>query len=63
MPPIDYFLHLKMQKACQLLFSQDMKIKQVALQLGYEDQYYFSRIFKKYMGMSPEQYRVSTKKF
>lgn len=63
MPPIDYFLHLKMQKACQLLFSLDIKIKQVAMQLGYEDQYYFSRIFKKYMGMSPEQYRLSTKKF
>lgn len=63
MPPIDYFLHLKMQKACQLLFSNDSKIKIIALQLGYEDQYYFSRIFKKYMGMSPEQYRLSTKKF
>ncbi len=63
MPPIDYFIHLKMQKACQLLFSQDAKIKQVALQLGYEDPYYFSRIFKKYMGTSPEQYRTSTKKF
>lgn len=62
MPPMDYFIHLKMQKACQLLYSSDDKIKVVALQLGYDDQYYFSRIFKKQMGMSPEQYRITTKK-
>lgn len=62
MSPIDYFIHLKMQKACQLLFSDEQMIKTVALELGYEDQYYFSRIFKKYMGMSPEQYRLTSKK-
>ncbi|WAC39786.1 AraC family transcriptional regulator [Pedobacter sp. SL55] len=62
MSPIDYFIHLKMQKACQLLYASDDKIKIVALQLGYDDQYYFSRTFKKQMGISPEQYRVTTKK-
>lgn len=62
MPPIDYFIHLKMQKACQLLYASDEKIKVIALQLGYDDQYYFSRTFKKQMGMSPEQYRITTKK-
>ncbi|HMI05181.1 MAG TPA: AraC family transcriptional regulator [Pedobacter sp.] len=62
MSPIDYFIHLKMQKACQLLYSYDAMIKTVAMDLGYDDQYYFSRIFKKYMGMSPEQYRLTSKK-
>ncbi|MBB6126780.1 AraC family transcriptional regulator [Mucilaginibacter lappiensis] len=61
MPPIDYFIHLKMQKACQLLYTHDHKIKAVAMNLGYEDPYYFSRIFKKYVGSSPEQYRVTAK--
>lgn len=61
MPPIDYFIHLKMQKACQLLYANGDKIKLVAMELGYEDPYYFSRIFKKYIGTSPEQYRVSAK--
>jgi len=61
MPPIDYFIHLKMQKACQLLYANDQKIKTVAAHLGYEDPYYFSRIFKKYIGSSPEQYRTSAK--
>ncbi|MGF7038949.1 AraC family transcriptional regulator [Mucilaginibacter lappiensis] len=61
MPPIDYFIHLKMQKACQLLYANGDKIKTVAVDLGYEDPYYFSRIFKKYIGTSPEQYRVTAK--
>ncbi|HKG07412.1 MAG TPA: AraC family transcriptional regulator [Pedobacter sp.] len=62
MSPIDYFIHLKMQKACQLLYAYDIMIKNVAMDLGYEDQYYFSRIFKKYMGVSPEQYRLTAKR-
>jgi AraC-like DNA-binding protein len=62
MPPIDYFINLKMQKACQLLDMDESRIKEVAHNLGYEDQYYFSRLFKKYMGISPEQYRTSVKR-
>jgi len=62
MPPIDYFIHLKMQRACQLLYANESKIKAIAIDLGYEDPYYFSRIFKKYMGTSPEQYKLSANK-
>ena len=61
MPPIDYFIHLKMQRACQLLYANDAKIKIVAFDLGYDDPYYFSRIFKKYIGTSPEAYRLTAK--
>lgn len=59
MPPLDYFIHLKLQKACLLLGSTDNKIKNVAAGIGYDDPYYFSRLFKKYMNVSPEQYRLS----
>lgn len=62
MPPIDYFIHLKMQRACQLLYANESKIKTIAIELGYEDPYYFSRLFKKYMGISPEQYKLSSNK-
>jgi AraC-like DNA-binding protein len=55
--PMDYFIQLKMQVACKLLHNSNMKIKNVALEIGYQDPYYFSRIFKKYMTMSPELYR------
>lgn len=59
MSPIEYFIHLKMQKACQLLYTEDSRVKQIAALLGYDDPYYFSRLFKKYMNTSPETYRKS----
>lgn len=62
MAPIDYFINLKMQKACQFLYSEKIKIKEIASELGYDDPYYFSRLFKRYMGLSPEQYRMASKK-
>ena len=61
MPPIDYFIHLKMQKACQLIYASNSKVKDIALSLGYDDPYYFSRVFRKNMGVAPEHYRLSSK--
>lgn len=55
--PIDYFIHLKVQEACKILLNTDLRIKEISLKLGYEDQYYFSRIFTKHIGLSPTQYR------
>jgi transcriptional regulator GlxA family with amidase domain len=62
MAPLDYFIHLKLQKACLLLYSSNMKIKKVASEIGYSDPYYFSRLFKKHMKVSPDQYRELQKK-
>ncbi|SFE43076.1 AraC-type DNA-binding protein [Chitinophaga sp. CF118] len=62
MPPIDYFIHLKIQKACQLLYKDNIKVKEVAEAVGYDDPYYFSRLFKKYMNVSPEQYKAMREK-
>lgn len=55
--PMDYFIHLKIQEACKLLFLSRLSISEIAYELGYDDPYYFSRIFKKVMGSSPMQYR------
>jgi AraC-like DNA-binding protein len=55
--PIDYFIGMKIQKACKLLLNNNGKIKEVSLELGYDDQYYFSRIFKKVVGVSPGKFR------
>lgn len=55
--PMDYFIHLKMQTACNLLYLTDMTVREVSFELGYDDPYYFSRLFKKVMGISPRQYR------
>ncbi len=57
-PPIEYFNHLKIQKACQYLLFTDLRIKEIADKLGIEDQYYFSRMFTKLMGISPVAYRT-----
>ena len=55
--PIEYFNHLKIQKACQYLAFTAMTIKEIAFCVGVEDQYYFSRMFARLMGTSPSAYR------
>lgn len=55
--PIDYFNRLKIQKACELLKTTDRRISEIAESLGFDDPYYFSRLFKKVMSLSPRQYR------
>ena len=55
--PIEYFNHLKMQKACQYLLYTELRIKEISGKLGVADPFYFSRMFNKLMGMSPNQYR------
>ncbi len=57
--PIDYFIQLKMQYACQLLDYSNLRIHEVANATGYDDTYYFSRIFKKVMGVAPLHYKKS----
>jgi transcriptional regulator GlxA family with amidase domain len=56
--PLEYFHHLKVQKACQYLLFTDMRIKEIAWAVGVEDPYYFSRMFSKLMGVAPQQYRL-----
>lgn len=55
--PINHFIHLKIERACYLLDVTPKNVNEIAFSLGYEDAYYFSRIFKKIMGVSPSQYR------
>ena len=55
--PIDYFNRLKIQKACELLKTTDRSIREVGGSVGFSDPYYFSRLFKKNMGLSPQAYR------
>ncbi len=55
--PIEYFNHLKIQKACQYLAFTTMTVKELAYCVGIDDQYYFSRMFTRLMGISPSAYR------
>ncbi|MES2819828.1 MAG: AraC family transcriptional regulator [Pseudomonadota bacterium] len=56
--PIQAFIQLKMAHACRLLDEGGQGIRQVAEQLGYEDIYYFARLFRKVVGIAPGQYRA-----
>ena len=56
--PIDYFIHLRMQHARRLLDETVMSVKEVAATLGYDDPFYFSRIFKSVNHIAPSEYRL-----
>lgn len=55
--PLNYFNLLKIRRACELLDSTNLKLNQISLKLGFDDPYYFSRLFSKTMGLSPINYR------
>lgn len=57
--PIKYITNLRMEYAQDLLSSQMISVSEVALQCGYKDIYYFSRVFKQYYGMAPLYYTKS----
>ena len=59
--PIDYFIHLRMQQACRLFDSTSLKVKEVAMALGYDDPFYFSRTFKAIHRVAPSEYRAMSK--
>lgn len=56
-PPIDYFIHLRMLRACRLFDSTTLNVKEVAAALGYDDPFYFSRTFKAVNRVAPSEYR------
>ena len=56
--PIDCFIRLRMQRACRLLDGTGLSIKEVAAALGYDDPFYFSRIFKSVNRVAPSEYRL-----
>jgi AraC-like DNA-binding protein len=55
--PIEYFLRVKIRAAARDVYFSNVPIKDIAETYGIEDPYYFSRLFKKIMGMAPMQYR------
>jgi transcriptional regulator GlxA family with amidase domain len=56
-PPMDYFTKLRMHHACRLLDSTTARVKEVAAALGYDDPFYFSRVFKSVSAVAPLHYR------
>ncbi len=52
----DYITRLRMEKAVALLSSQKYSVREAAYLTGYNDAFYFSKVFKKYHGVSPSHF-------
>ena len=57
--PMQLYAQMRIQRACELLHNTDLRILDIAREVGYDDVFYFSRIFKKTMGLPPRQFRDS----
>ena len=61
-PPQRYLQRLRLEKACILLRDTSMSISMVAENVGIDDQFYFSRVFRRQYNMSPRSYREECRK-
>lgn len=55
--PGDYIINLRIERAGELLITTDSSVSYISSVCGYDDEFYFSRIFKKKTGYSPLMYR------
>lgn len=53
----DYLTDIRLQRAVDLLSDSAMKVSDIARRVGYEDQNYFARVFRKQFGYTPTEYR------
>jgi two-component system response regulator YesN len=56
---IEYLTNIRIERAKKLLLNSDMNIKNICLDTGYSDPNYFSRIFKRQVGVTPTDFRES----
>jgi AraC-like DNA-binding protein len=57
MTPYQYYIQIKINKACRLLEQMDISVKEAAFKLGFDDQYYFSRLFRQKTGIPPSRWK------
>ncbi len=55
-PPVKYINSLKIKRACELLDTGRFTVSEIADICGFENTYYFSNVFKNYIGVSPKNY-------
>ena len=53
----EYLTKLRISYACELLKGTSLSVSEISEKTGYNDYFYFTRIFKKVMGKTPSQYR------
>ena len=55
--PHTYQIRLRLERAKELMNSTTMNISEIAFAVGYDNPLYFSRLFRRHMGLSPSEYR------
>ena len=60
--PIDYLTDYRISEACYLLKNSHLSIAEIAVSVGFFDQFYFSRVFKKVKGVPPSRYLTALEK-
>ena len=59
--PVTYITNYKLARAKEMLFKYPLlTVKEIAANLGFDNQHYFSRVFAKVCGETPSQYRYRT---
>ena len=61
MTPIDFVRHIRIMRASELLSQTDDTLASISFEVGFSDPKYFSKVFKKEMGIVPSEYRERTK--
>lgn len=54
---LDYINLVKMEKAAAMMQTGEMRVGEIAWSVGFSDSGYFSRLFRRYMGLTPSEYR------
>jgi AraC-like DNA-binding protein len=60
--PMDYLSYYRVERACHLLAATSVTVTETAYRCGFNDSSYFVKIFKKYKGTTPRQYRKQFQK-
>ncbi len=55
--PVDFINQVRINRAKELLLHTDMRVKEIAWNIGFADEFYFSRVFKKLEGKSPRDFK------
>ena len=56
--PVEYLIQYRISQACKMLRGSSEKIYNISVSVGYDNISYFCKLFKKYVGKSPTQYRL-----
>ena len=59
---LQYFTQIKMKCACEMLAQTDDNITLIAEKAGYDSISYFTKVFKKYIGKTPRDFKKAVKK-